>query len=226
MQTNKTNKHIFDIKLLPMDFARLLMMIAYPFFRVKKFDINAEKYKFRINGGAIIAANHIGFADPITISTAIWFRRTYFLVAEAVMKNRFLAFWLKKAGCIKIDRTKTDIEAIRNSVSVLKNGKLLLMFPQGKIIRNEESNSLKSGAVLMAIQANVPIIPVYSGARRHKLGFRKIVFGRPIFCSEICKKKFPSVSDMESISKLLQSRIDECKKTFEQIERLTIKSQV
>ncbi len=217
MQNNKSK--IFDIKLLPMDIARLFMTIAYPFARIKKLDTNGKKYRLPIKSGAIVAANHIGFADPITIATSLWFRRTYFLVAESVMKNRFLAFWLRKAGCIKIDRTKTDIEAIRNSVNVLKGGKLLLLFPQGQIVRDDEVNSIKSGAVLMAMQANVPIIPAYSAQCKHRFGFRTIVFGEPIVCSDYCQKRMPSVADMEQISNILLQKIEECKTVFERSER-------
>lgn len=218
---NKTSKKskLFELRLFPMDTARLFMMLMLPFMRVQKLGLDGKRYKTNLKGGAILAANHTGFSDPLTIGSAFWFRRVYFLAAEALMKNKFIAFWLKQAGCIKIDRNTTDIEAIRNSVSVLKDGKLLLLFPQGQIVQDDSNDKLKSGAVLMALQANVPIIPMYSNKRSHKFGFRRIIIGEPFYCSQYCKKKLPSVAETEQISDLLSHKINECKAVFEKIER-------
>lgn len=218
---NKTSKKskLFELRLFPMDTARLFMMLMLPFMRVQKLGLDGKRYKTDLKGGAILAANHTGFSDPLTIGSAFWFRRVYFLAAEALMKNKFIAFWLKQAGCIKIDRNTTDIEAIRNSVSVLKDGKLLLLFPQGQIVQDDSNDKLKSGAVLMALQANVPIIPMYSNKRSHKFGFRRIIIGEPFYCSQYCKKKLPSVAETEQISDLLSHKINECKAVFEKIER-------
>ncbi len=218
---NKTSKKskLFDLRLFPLDTARFFMMIMFPFMRVQKLGLDGKRYKTDLKGGAILAANHTGFSDPLTIGSAFWFRRVYFLAAEALMKNKFIAFWLKQAGCIKIDRNTTDIEAIRNSVSVLKDGKLLLLFPQGQIVQDDSNDKLKSGAVLMALQANVPIIPMYSNKRSHKFGFRRIIIGEPFYCSQHCKKKLPSVAETEQISDLLSQKINECKAVFQKIER-------
>lgn len=218
---NKTSKKskLFELRLFPMDTARFFMMLMFPFMRVQKLGLDGKRYKTDLKGGAILAANHTGFSDPLTIGSAFWFRRVYFLAAEALMKNKFIAFWLKQAGCIKIDRNTTDIEAIRNSVSVLKDGKLLLLFPQGQIVQDDSNDKLKSGAVLMALQANVPIIPMYSNKRSHKFGFRRIIIGEPFYCSQYCKKKLPSVAETEQISDLLSQKINECKAVFQKIER-------
>lgn len=218
---NKTSKKskLFELRLFPLDTARFFMMLMFPFMRVQKLGLDGKRYKTDLKGGAILAANHTGFSDPLTIGSAFWFRRVYFLAAEALMKNKFIAFWLKQAGCIKIDRNTTDIEAIRNSVSVLKDGKLLLLFPQGQIVQDDSNDKLKSGAVLMALQANVPIIPMYSNKRSHKFGFRRIIIGEPFYCSQYCKKKLPSVAETEQISDLLSQKINECKAVFQKIER-------
>lgn len=218
---NKTSKKskLFELRLFPMDTARFFMMLMFPFMRVQKLGLDGKRYKTDLKGGAILAANHTGFSDPLTIGSAFWFRRVYFLAAEALMKNKFIAFWLKQAGCIKIDRNTTDIEAIRNSVSVLKDRKLLLLFPQGQIVQDDSNDKLKSGAVLMALQANVPIIPMYSSKRSHKFGFRRIIIGEPFYCSQHCKKKLPSVAETEQISDLLSQKINECKAVFQKIER-------
>lgn len=220
MQNKASNKSkLFDPRLFPMDTARFFMTLMLPFMRVQKLGLDGKRYKTKLKGGAILAANHTGFSDPLTIGSAFWFRRVYFLVAEVLMKNKFVAFWLKQAGCIKIDRNGTDIEAIRKSVSVLKSGRLLLLFPQGQIVQDDSLSKLKSGAVLMALQANVPIIPMYSNKRSHKFGFRRIIIGEPFYCSQYCKRKLPSIAESEHISDLLLQKIDECKAVFDKIER-------
>ena len=209
---------IFDIRYLPMDSARFTLMLAKPFLRIKKLGLDGKKYKDPIKGGRILVANHVSFADPFILGSAFWFKRVFFLAAEVVMDKPVKGFWLKLAGCIRIERKKTDLDAIRKSVNVLKAGKSLVIFPQGQIIKADELNSIKSGTVLIAAQAGVPIVPMYSAHRKGFFDSNKIIIGEPFYLKDYCSKKIPSLSEEEELSQLLLERMAECRRVDEKLE--------
>ena len=201
-----------------MDLGRIIYFIAdIIFFRIKKLDADGKKFTAKINGGAVICANHIDFLDPFIIGCAFKTRRVFFLAAEAVMNKKILAPLLKGIGCIKIDRNISDIEAIRKSISVLKDGRILAMFPEGGIHRDKEIDSVKSGAALIAIRAGVPIIPMYTKKRKHWYNRRTVIVGSAVNPNQLCTKKIPSIKDIEAVSDKIRQALLECRNTYERM---------
>ncbi|MBR4867597.1 MAG: 1-acyl-sn-glycerol-3-phosphate acyltransferase, partial [Clostridia bacterium] len=132
-----------------------------------------------------------------------------------VMATPAREFWLKKAGCIKIDRSISDMVAIRNCVTVCQQGNLLGMFPEGRIQTDSNTDAVKSGAILIALQSSAPILPLYSQKPNKWWQRRLVVMGEPFYPAEQCAKKFPSMQDIQQLSAQLQTKIEECKKAYE-----------
>ena len=198
-------------KQLAMDTARVVCSVLILIFRIKRLTPDGEKYKEKIKGGAIIAANHTSFLDPFIVGVTFWYRRMHMLVAEIVMGGKFRSILLRGVGGIKIDRNIADLEAIKQSVEVLKNGRLLAIFPQGGIDEQDDVNSIKSGAVFMALRASVPIIPMYIRPKKHWYDRRTVVIGETVYPNKLCSKKMPSTADIEAITKVLAENLAKCK---------------
>lgn len=207
----QTKPKLFNIKRLPMDLARLVCAPLLLLYRMKRLTPTGKKYKGRIHGGAILAANHSGFSDPFLVGAALWYRRTFFLAAETVMKGKLRSWLLGGVGCIRIDRNEADIEAIRKSVGVLKEGHLLTVFPQGGITEGDDVQALKSGTVLIALQAGVPIVPMHIYPKKHWYSRRTVVIGNTINPKDYIQKKFPSTADIDRISQVLLEEMNRCK---------------
>ncbi len=200
---------LFDIKSFPMDLSRLVSIPIWAWFRVKKFTPQGTPYKEKIRGGAVIAANHTSMADPFLVSGTFWYRRVHFLAAESVMGGKLQSTLLRGAGAIGIDRHGADIEAINRSVEILQNGRLLAVFPQGSIHREEGLSSLKSGITLIAIRADVPIIPMMTLPKKHWYNRTKVIVGESIIPRSHIRGPFPSMQDIEGITDLLAQRMRE-----------------
>jgi len=220
---NTNNKHvpkvfrIFDITRFPHDLARLLLTPLLLVYRTKKIHVSGKRYFNSIKGAVLLASNHVSFNDPFVISTGFWYRRVYKLVSEAVMCDPVRNFFMRGLGCIRIDRNIADIEAIRNTLAALSTGRPVVLFPQGGIKRDGNADGIKPGTVLIALQAGVPVIPMYTGKRKHWYNRSVVVVGDPIVFSDHCKKKMPSVADLEEMSEFLHARMLECKSTYERI---------
>lgn len=203
---------LFNIKRLPMDLAKLVYLPSALFYRVKRITPSGKKHKGILRGGALIAANHTSFADPFIIGVTYWYRRLFFLVAEVVMAGKLRVALLKGAGAIKINRYETDLDAIKQSVTVLKEGQLLSVFPQGGIHKDEdvEADQMKSGVILLALQADVPIIPMYIQPRKHWYQRYVVVIGEPIYPKAHLTKKVPTTGDITKLTNLLYEEMNKC----------------
>ena len=212
-------KRIFDIRLFPMDLARFFLLSLPLFFRGKKVNIKGEKYRPDYHGGAIFAPNHTSFSDPIAIVSTFWYRRVFFLASEAAMSGAVKTVLFKGLGCIRVDRNISDIEAIHKVRNMLSDGRLVTVFPQGHIERESSKlGKLKSGAVLMALQSGVPIIPMYSVKRRHFYERRLFVIGDAIDPREYIKGRFPSMENIETVTAVLEEKMEECRAVFRKMK--------
>lgn len=209
-QTKSKTPRLFNPKRIPMDIARLVCTPLLLLYRVKKQTPEGAKHTEHIRGGAILAANHNSFSDPFIVGVSFWYRRTFFLAAEAVMKGKLRSWLLSGVGAIKIDRNETDITAIRKSVNVLKQGHTLMIFPQGSIKDDDQVTTLKSGAILIALQAGVPIIPIHIHPKKHWYSRRVVTIGNTVYPQNHIQNKFPSTKDIEHVTQILMEEMNHC----------------
>lgn len=204
-------KHkLFDLRKLPMDMARLVYLLLLPYYRLRRLTPEGKKYRGILRGSAVIAANHNTMADPFVMGASFWYRRMYWLAAETVVDGKLKGPLLKAAGAIEVNRQIADIEGIRKATGVLKEGYLLGVFPEGSIQDADSIQTVKSGCVLLAVQAGAPIIPMYIAPRKHWYQRRKVVIGDPIVPKEHFTKKFPSTADLDRVAQLVMEEMTRC----------------
>ena len=193
---------------IAMDGGRVVLSVMIPFYRVKRYYLDGENGQETIKnlGGAIIAANHQSFADPLILNASFWYRRFFYTAGEAILTG-VKGFLLQKAGCIKIDRTKLDMGAINRCEEVLKEGYLLGFFPQGTIA----GGAAHGGMAMIAAMADVPIVPTYIKLRKNVAGRHEVVYGRPFKISDYAVKKLPNKAELEKIINVYEEQMLECK---------------
>ncbi|OGC89599.1 MAG: hypothetical protein A2W25_14495 [candidate division Zixibacteria bacterium RBG_16_53_22] len=134
-------------------------------------------------GGVIIASNHVAGGDPPFIGGGIK-RESYFLAKKELFRNFFLRTLIESLNAIPVDRSVLDQRAIEAAERALRNGKALILFPEGTRSKTGEIGKGKPGIGLLARRAVVPIVPAYiqnSGA------FLKLPFtGRRLIISYGC----------------------------------------
>ena len=125
-------------------------------------------------GGVIIASNHVSYLDPAVL-TASLNRKIYFLTKKEVFKNNFISFLLKNLNAISVDRENADILAFKRAINILREEKVLGIFPEGARSSNGELQELKLGVIKIAMKTRVPILPV-GIIGTHKIYPRSIKF--------------------------------------------------
>lgn len=112
------------------------------------------------NGGLIIASNHQTYIDPFWLSLPIK-RPIRYLAWSAAFKWPIVGTALTWLGAWPLALEGSDPAAIRRSLQWLKDGGAVVIFPEGG--RSTSTGSLehfKAGAVRLALEAKVPILPV------------------------------------------------------------------
>jgi len=163
-------------------------------------------------GGLIIAANHQTYIDPFWLSLPIK-RPTRYLAWSAAFRWPVVGKCLVWLGAWPIALEGSDPAAIRKSLQWLRNGGVVVIFPEGARSTPEGSlDRFKAGAVRLALEAQVPILPVTikGGNRVWPKGWRfprpgKIeVIYHPLYQPEPCPKEETRACARRESEKLAQ----------------------
>ena len=112
-------------------------------------------------GGAVVAINHTSYVDFLPAGLAGRKRRRWIrLMPKAEMqKVGIVNFVIKHTGAIPVNR-EAGAAAYAEAVRVLQAGEVVGVYPEGTISRSFELKEFKSGTARMALEAQVPIVPM------------------------------------------------------------------
>ncbi|MGV9780856.1 lysophospholipid acyltransferase family protein [Nocardia farcinica] len=124
-----------------------------------RIDIEGQEHIPRV-GGAVLAVNHTAYLDFMEVGLVG--RRSgrnvrYMMKAE--LERGIVGFLMKQCKAIGVDRS-AGAESYAKAVAALRAGELVVVYPEATISRSFELKEFKSGAARMALEADVPIIPV------------------------------------------------------------------
>lgn len=209
MSDSKTKKResCVGIKFLFFDFVKYTSAIPMLLFLRPKNIYESEAAKKKIWGGAMLVANHTGFVDPLALMASIWYRRHHYVALKDFFRNGFMKLLFKGFMCIEIDRENMSMNTMRKITDELEKGSLVGMFPEGHINQEQQNGmqQFKSGMVLMAARAGVPIVPCYIVKRKSIWNRQRVVIGEPV--ETRIEGKMPSMSQIEEITNTLYERI-------------------
>jgi len=132
----------------------LLKKIAFTF--LTKIDRVEGLENIPSTGPAIIMMNHIAFMDPIVMVYVVS-RDIVPLAKEEVYNYPVVGIFPHIWGVIPVKRDTFDRNAIKQALSVLEAGEMLLVAPEGT--RNEALGKTREGAAYLASRGNAVIIP-------------------------------------------------------------------
>lgn len=113
----------------------------------------------KLAGPALLASNHVSFLDPPFIGCGLD-EDIYFLARKTLMRTRFMHWLLTHWQVIGVDREKPDPSSIKMIFRRLKEGKKVIVFPEGTRSKDGALQRGEPGVGMMIAKSGVPVIPV------------------------------------------------------------------
>ncbi|GAB3434015.1 lysophospholipid acyltransferase family protein [Phycicoccus ginsengisoli] len=113
------------------------------------------------HGGVVLALNHVGYLDPVYGGLAAdpSGRLVRFLSKRELFKHRWIGPVMRSVHHIEVDRAEGG-RSLATAVEYLRDGEVVGIFPEATISRSMELKEFKTGAVRIAAEAGVPVVPV------------------------------------------------------------------
>ena len=112
-------------------------------------------------GGVMLAVNHIGYVDFVYGGLAAnpSGRKVRFMAKRELFDHRLTGPLMRSLHHIEVDRGD-GLASYRRAVDYLRRGEAVGIFPEATISRSFELKEFKTGAVRIAAEAGVPLVPV------------------------------------------------------------------
>lgn len=166
----------------------------------------------RLEGGALILSTHQSHFDPVLIGVTFNERLNY-LARRTLFNHWLFAMVIRALDAIELDRDRSGLAGLKETMKRLKRGQKVLIFPEGTRTGDGRIAPLKPGFLSVARRCQVPLIPIaITGAfealprtrkfpRRYPL---RVAVGKPIQYAE-----FSELSD-EAMLALVTARLEAC----------------
>jgi len=139
-------------------------------------------------GPVILASTHQSFLDPIFVEIPLS-RQAWIMARRSLFGNPAFSLLIRSLHAFPIERGTADLSALHQSVELLREGDMLLMFPEATRTRTGEIGNIQRGIGIIAHRADAPVIPVTidgafecwpPGRKLFRPGPVRVMFGKPM----------------------------------------------
>lgn len=180
----------------------LVKGILMPYYRIKTIGLE----NFPREGGVLLCCNHISNIDPPVVGITAP-RPIHFMAKSELFSVPFLKRLLPKLNAFPVKRGMSDREALRKGLSVLKEGHVLGLFPEGTRSKTGELQKGLAGAGFFALRTEANVVPCAIIGPYKSFKSLTIVFGEPIDMTDLRKNRASAeeatVLIMDEIRKLI-----------------------
>jgi 1-acyl-sn-glycerol-3-phosphate acyltransferase len=185
------------------------VLIAIGWFRWRVEGL--ENLPPRESGGMVIAMNHIHWLDIFAVGVLLPFDyRLTWLGKSELFQNPLASWYFRNMQVVPVQRGKRDLAALQTSIELLKDGAVMLIFPEGHRSKTGMLQQGRNGAIRIAARSGVPIVPAAIIGTQHKLSGtlkRKQVvlrIGTPYTIEPAANGKIPSDMMTELTNEMMQ----------------------
>ena len=139
----------------------------YDFLRVACRNVGVAVFRIRVfgrehipaEGGVLVVSNHQSHLDPILVGLGCD-RRMNYVARDTLFGFPPFRWLINSLDAIPIDREGSGLGGLKESLRRLKDGEMLVIFPEGTRTRDGDLGELKPGFTALARRAKVPLLPV------------------------------------------------------------------
>lgn len=193
-------------------FNAFVKITAYPFWilalRPKVYYEDKRIQGRTIYGPAIIISNHTSVYDYALIFFVMIGRTLRYQMAEVLFEKPVLGWFLSNLGGIYVNRKAINANFIRESEEILRNNGVVGIFPEARLAEKGEETPLPfvPSTAMIAMDSNVPIIPIYTKGGYFKKS-AKMIIGKPIDVNDYIDPRLSRNKNIRKVSEDLRQEI-------------------
>jgi 1-acyl-sn-glycerol-3-phosphate acyltransferase len=121
-------------------------------------------------GAAILVCNHVSGLDPVVVQAACN-RIVMWMMAREYYEIKAMQWFFKIIEAIPVERSGRDLASTRAALRGLAAGRVLGIFPEGRLATTRDLLPFQTGVAMLAIKTGAPVFPTYiDGGHRHARG--------------------------------------------------------
>ncbi|MBB4823784.1 1-acyl-sn-glycerol-3-phosphate acyltransferase [Sporosarcina luteola] len=184
----------------------LVSTIFFPLYRIKVIG----KENFPEDGGVLLCANHIENFDPPVVGITCP-RTVHFMAKEELFQTPVLKSVLPSVNAYPVKRGMSDREAFRTTLKLLKEGKVVGLFPEGTRSKTGELGKGLAGAGFFALKGNAKVVPCAIVGPYKPFRQLKVVYGKPLDMTEYRERKASAEEVTEVIMNAIRQLLEKNK---------------
>lgn len=170
-------------------------------------------------GGVIVAANHLSFLDPPLLGTSLP-RPAHYMARHDLFCFPIWGRFLRLVNAFPIRREGIDRQALRKAIGYLRQGQVLILFPEGTRSLSGELLPPLPGVGMIAWEGKAVIVPAYIKGSDKALPpegkfikFRRVevTLGKPFYPEKLFSPSLPRRELYDKISRHLMAEIKNLK---------------
>jgi len=138
---------------------KTIQLVLWPGVRIERSGIE----QLPASGAYLISPNHQSFLDPFVVIAALPFRvvkRLFYVAASEYFGSKMLAWFGRQVNLVPVDPDAGLISAMQAGAYGLRQGRVLVLFPEGERSIDGTVKSFKKGASILSHHLRLPIVPV------------------------------------------------------------------
>ncbi|MFD1738573.1 lysophospholipid acyltransferase family protein [Bacillus salitolerans] len=159
------------------------------------------------HGGVLICSNHIDNLDPPIVGISAK-RPIHFMAKEEIFRVPILKNLLPSLNAFPVKRGMSDKQALKTGLQILRDGKVLGLFPEGTRSKTGQLGKGLAGAGFFALRTNASVIPCAIIGPYKPFKSLKVVFGEAINFESIRAEKVSAEEATDIIMNSIQSLLE------------------
>lgn len=156
----------------------------------------------------VLCANHTSNFDPPLLGSPLVGRRVHYMAKAELFDVPVLGWVLPRICAFPVKRGGVSKESIRLSLQLLKENKMIGIFPEGT--RNNAEGMGKKGAAMLALKSGATVVPAAIVGNYKPFRQMKLVYGKPVDISEFADAGGEGLEQAtEKILKVIRSMVKE-----------------
>jgi 1-acyl-sn-glycerol-3-phosphate acyltransferase len=167
---------------------KVVLFLVFWFFKIvyRNRIYGAENFH---PGSAILAANHCSFYDPPLLSVSTPYE-VHFLARKTLFDPFLFGRLIRRLNAHPVSGKAQDVAVFKTIVRLMKEGKKVIIFPEGKRSKDGSLHPMKPGVAMLILRTGAAVVPAYLHGTfaiwpsRRKLprlsGKTACVFGTPL----------------------------------------------